>query len=293
MVELFTMWRSTRMVVLVAVTAASYVAVLVPFKIAVILPGLTEVRPGAAIPILLSFLFGPAAAWGAAIGNTIGDMLGGMFGPGSIVGFAGNFLYGYVPYVFWRALRGRARPGVRGARDWVLVILISLISSFTIAGVIGWGADALGLAPYAAIGNIILVNNSLASLLLAVPLLAALYPRVEKAGLLWHEIMDNEPPVEISNTAVTAASGRGVMMARLTKLRADSAGMRQLARRALGVLLLTAGAVAAVCVGNALSIGLMGVSFGVAGFAGQAGTATVAWGLLPFIALIFVGALLL
>ena len=77
MKELFSMWRHTRMVVLVAVSAAVFAAVLIVFKpIAQLIPGFTEIRPANALPILCSALFGPAAAWGAAFGNVIVDVRG-------------------------------------------------------------------------------------------------------------------------------------------------------------------------------------------------------------------------
>ena len=72
------MWRNTRMVVLCAISAALYAAVLVPFKVVPLIPGVTELRPANAIPVVCSFLFGPAAAWGSAIGNMIGDFFGGV-----------------------------------------------------------------------------------------------------------------------------------------------------------------------------------------------------------------------
>src|SRR5499427_2698865 len=101
------MWRNTRMVVLCAISAALYAAVLVPFKVVPLIPGVTELRPANAIPVVCSFLFGPAAAWGSAIGNMIGDFFGGL-GPGDIFGFFANIVYGYVPYKGWQVLaRGK------------------------------------------------------------------------------------------------------------------------------------------------------------------------------------------
>ncbi len=100
------MWKEPRMVVLTAVCSAIFVATLMPFKWLVVFPGLAELRPAAALPIVFSLLFGPAGAWGAAFGNLIGDVLGGMFGPGSIFGFMANFAYGYIPYKLWGALMG-------------------------------------------------------------------------------------------------------------------------------------------------------------------------------------------
>ena len=41
------LWRNTRMVVLVALTAATYAAILIPFKPIPIIPGITETRPAA------------------------------------------------------------------------------------------------------------------------------------------------------------------------------------------------------------------------------------------------------
>jgi len=100
------MWKEPRMVVLTGVCAAVYAAAMVPFKALVVFPGLAEVRPAAALPIVFSFLFGPAGAFGAAFGNLGGDMMGGMLGPGSIFGALANFAYGYLPYKLWRAFGG-------------------------------------------------------------------------------------------------------------------------------------------------------------------------------------------
>ncbi len=82
--ELRAMWRNTRMIVLCAISAALYAAILVPFKVVPLIPGVTELRPANAIPVVCSFLFGPAAAWGSAIGNMIGDFFGGV-SPGDII----------------------------------------------------------------------------------------------------------------------------------------------------------------------------------------------------------------
>src|ERR1700675_2110784 len=115
--DLIDMWSNTRMVVLTAMTASLYAAILIPFKVLPLIPGVTELRPANAVPVVCSFLFGPAGAWGAAIGNLIGDFFSGI-GPGDFFGFAGNFLYGFVPYMGWRALRD-GEPLPRSFRQWV------------------------------------------------------------------------------------------------------------------------------------------------------------------------------
>src|SRR5215475_15948276 len=99
------MWDNTRLVVFAAICASLYAAILIPFKVLPLIPGVTELRPANAVPVVCSLLFGPAGAWGAAIGNLIGEFFGGI-GPGDLFGFAGNFLYGFLPYKAWRALGG-------------------------------------------------------------------------------------------------------------------------------------------------------------------------------------------
>ena len=105
------MWREPRMVVLTGVCAAVFAAAMVPFKVLVVFPGLAEVRPAAVLPVVFSFLFGPAGAFGAAFGNVVGDMLGGMLGLGSFFGFIANFAYGYLPYKLWQAWGGDREVG--------------------------------------------------------------------------------------------------------------------------------------------------------------------------------------
>ena len=104
------------MVVLTAMSASLYAAILIPFKVLPIIPGVTEFRPANAVPVVCSLLFGPAGAWGAAIGNVIGDFFGGI-GPGDLFGFAGNLLYGFVPYKAWEAL-SEGDPVPRSVARW-------------------------------------------------------------------------------------------------------------------------------------------------------------------------------
>ncbi len=188
---LFSMWRNTRMVVLTAISASLFAALLIPFKLLPLIPGVTELRPANAIPILCSFLFGPAAAWGAAIGNIIGDFFGG-FGPGAIFGAAGNFFYGLLPYRLWRAF-SNADPTPSTAAQWLGFAAVLAIASAACALVIGWGLNALGFVPFAALANIVFVNNFAVSLVLAPLLLHAVYGRVRASGLSYDELRVESP----------------------------------------------------------------------------------------------------
>lgn len=206
MKEVFSMWKHTKMVVLVALCAGLYAALLIPFKAIVLIPGITEVRPASALPIVFGLLFGPAGAWGAAIGNLIGDFFGSL-GAGSIFGFVGNFLFAYVPYKLWNSfgfkepilvkketLKNENNEEVISRKlikkNIIMFILIAILGSMACALFIAWGVDLLGLVPFAALGSIITLNNTIPSIVLGVPLIILLYPRVKKWDLLWTDIVD-------------------------------------------------------------------------------------------------------
>lgn len=60
--ELFSMWKNTKMIMLVALTAALYAAILIPFKGIPLIPGVTEIRPAQIIAGTFPLFFGPAGA---------------------------------------------------------------------------------------------------------------------------------------------------------------------------------------------------------------------------------------
>jgi len=208
MSELSLMWRNTRMIVLCAISAALYAAVLVPFKVVPLIPGVTELRPANAIPIVCSFLFGPAAAWGSAIGNMIGDFFGGM-GPGDLFGFAANLVYGYVPYKVWRVIAGDQSPVSHTPGSLIKYAIACLAASALCADIVGWGENMLALRPFAVLGNIIVFNNMTAALVLSPFLLAAIYPRVQSGRMLYQDLMPEHP----RRSTVVAFAGLALLIA--------------------------------------------------------------------------------
>src|SRR5881397_1910587 len=182
--ELFAMWSNTRMVVLTAICAALYAAILIPFKVVPLIPGITEFRPANAVPVVCSFLFGPAAAWGSAVGNLIGDFFGGL-GPGDFFGFWANFLYGLVPYLVWEALTD-AEPVPRSVGTWVGLVLVIVLAA-TLCG------------------TLVLVNNLVVALVLAPFLLTVLYPRIRHARLLYRDLLGPRPAQARWRTALGVA----------------------------------------------------------------------------------------
>jgi len=193
--EVFSMWKKTKMVVLVALCAGLYAALLIPFKGFVLIPGVTEFRPANALPVVMGLLFGPAGAWGAAIGNLIGDFFGSL-GIGSLFGFVGNFMFAYVPYKLWINLglvsKQDKEPDLKSKRKIAAYVVVAILGSVACALVIAWGLEVLKLVPFAALASIISLNNSLPSVVLGIPVLLVLYPRIKKWDLLWTDIMDEE-----------------------------------------------------------------------------------------------------
>ncbi len=217
------MWRNTRMVVLCSISAALYAAVLIPFKAVPFIPGVTELRPANAIPVVCSFLFGPAGAWGSAIGNTIGDFFGGA-SPADIFGFFANLAYGWIPYKVWEVISHGDAPISRSPRAIAKFVFTCLAATVLCADLVGWGENLLALRPFAALGNVIILNNMLAALILSPFILIAVYPRVRQGRLLYSDAM---PEIK----------------------------RRPMALRWLGLAMLVGGEAVAWVLGNLLSIG--------------------------------------
>ena len=135
---------------------------------------------------MCSFLFGPAAAWGAAIGNLIGDFFGGL-GPGDLFGFTGNFLYGLRPVSRCGGRCGTGDPVPRtlagmGAASWSW----SSTAASLLRATVGWGLQILGFVPFAVLANVVIVNNLVMALVLgAVAARGALSARPAGASALW------------------------------------------------------------------------------------------------------------
>jgi energy-coupling factor transport system substrate-specific component len=233
--ELRLMWRNTRMVVLCAISAALYAAVLVPFKVVPLIPGVTELRPANAIPVVCSFLFGPAAAWGSAIGNMIGDFFGGV-GPGDIFGFFANLFYGYIPYKAWGIIAHGQVPISRSAVNFAKYVAVCIAASVLCADLVGWGDNLLGFRPFSILGNVIILNNMISALFLSPLILLGVYPRVKAGHMLYTDVMPE------------------IMQ-------------RSRSRQISGLLLLVVGEMSAWVVGNLISTGYWVPSFLPASFA--------------------------
>ncbi len=244
----FSMWKNTRMIVLVAVCAAIYAAALIAFKTAIpLVPGITEVRVAGIFLVVFGFLFGPAGAWGLAFGNLIGDIFGGTFGPASLAGFAGNFIQGYLVYALWTTLLPSAGATyewkVKSPISWIRYVLITIISSGACAVFISVGVDALGIVPYTVLSKIITANNCIGGMTGVVLLIAVHDITRGQLGLLWTDVMDIKRPSgrlvgPIGAWIVSAGVALGLLAGLVTALPANVLGWISAGLIILGGLLL-------------------------------------------------------
>ncbi len=181
--EVWRMWRYSTMVVLTVLTAGLFAAILIPFKGIPLIPGITELRPANVIPVVFGLLFGPAGAWGAALGNLIGDFFG-TLGVGSIFGFWGNFLAAYLPYKMWQD-----RPLSQVGRHLPRFFLAVFLGAAGCALVVGFGLEAVKLLPFSIIGLAVFFNNAVIAALLGPFLLSLLQARVSAWDLYWADLM--------------------------------------------------------------------------------------------------------
>ncbi len=190
MKDIFSMWKYTKMVSLVSLSAALYAALLIPFKSIQLFPGV-DIRIATVMVPVAGILFGPAGAWGCAIGNLVSDFFGTM-GTGSIFGFWGNFFFAYATYKIWYSGKDNY-PEVHSFKKIIKYIISCIGGTAAITAIIMWGLSALlGFVPYKVLGPIIVANNSIVPLALGVPLLMVITRRLDRWGLLFTSIMKPE-----------------------------------------------------------------------------------------------------
>jgi energy-coupling factor transport system substrate-specific component len=186
------MWKKPKMVALVLLTAVLYVGSLFPFRGFTMFGGYADFgRFGVGIPVAFSFLFGPAAAWGAAIGNILHDVAQNQVDPSSFFGFVGNFVLGYVPYKVWITCT-KQKPDLRSLKKVALYVGIVLLACVLCGLVIGWGLYWLGYTPFMPTTAIIALTNALWAVTVGAVVLAVSYHCVAKHNLLYTDLLDKQ-----------------------------------------------------------------------------------------------------
>lgn len=190
--ELVAMWKNPKMLTYIALTALIYPVVLYPFLQYTFFGTHADYfRVGVAVPAAFSFLFGPAAAWGAAFGNIIYDVLTDGLNAASIFGFIGNFLIAYVPYKLWRALTSQ-KPDMRSVKKVLLFMGLAALSCCLCGLVIGWGLFYLFAegCPFVMTALTIFATDAMWAVVLGPVILAISYGFFSKRKLLYSDLLN-------------------------------------------------------------------------------------------------------
>ena len=188
MLDLVAMWKSPKMVLYALLTALLYPALILPFQQFTFFGHADFFRLGIGIPVAFSFLFGPAAAWGAAIGNVIYDATTGL-SVASIFGFVANFLVGYVPYKLWSAITSE-KPDLRSLKKFGLFVGTSLVACAVCGLIVGWGLLWLYNIPFMPTAMLIALTDAVWAIVLGSIVLALSYNFVSKRKLLYTDILN-------------------------------------------------------------------------------------------------------
>jgi QueT transporter. len=207
MLDLISMWRHPKMIAYFALTTILYAALLYPaWQFSLFGLEADFLRFAMCIPVAFAFLFGPAAAWGAAFGNLIFDAA---TNTGltwiSPFGFLGNLLIAYIPYMLWTKITTE-KPDMKSAKKIALFSGL-VVAACTVCGlVIGWGLLYLYQLPFVMTTFTIIGSDTLWAILLGPILLAACYGCFSKHKLLYTDIMHITPKPSWSKTRTCATA---------------------------------------------------------------------------------------
>lgn len=204
--DLIDVWKKPRMVISILLTALFYAALTIPFKGYTLIPGVSEIRPAAFVPVLASFIFGPAGAWGSAIGNLLADLFGTLT-YSSIFGFFANLFLGYMPYKLWYHLFRKSQKqyeiDCNNMKDMTSAVLTGIIANLFCALVIAWGVFWVSGKSFIEVWLVVMVNNTF-SLILLWPFLKFVVPISARYELNWFlQLRDNTRPVSTPTQQLT------------------------------------------------------------------------------------------
>ena len=142
---------------------------------------------------LFRFFFGPAAAWGAALGNVIRDIATNKLNAASIPGFFGNLLVGYIPYKLLSAISSE-KPDLKTLKKFGLFAGAAVLACTVCGVIIGWGLDWLGWAPFMPTTLLIVLSDAFWAVLAGSAVLALTYGYFSRRKLLYTDILNIASP---------------------------------------------------------------------------------------------------
>ena len=200
MLDLIEMWKNPKMVGYFALTTALYAALLFPLRqFSFFSESADYLRIAMCIPVAFSFLFGPAAAWGAAFGNLLFDVATGPVSWITPLGFLGNFLIGYLPYKLWSKIT-LEKPDIKSVKKLGLFVGLCALACVICGLIIGWGLLYLFAIPFVMTSFTIFASDLLWAILLGPVLLRLSYGYFSKHKLLYGDLLNTQLKVHWNKT---------------------------------------------------------------------------------------------
>jgi len=141
---------------------------------------------GPGLIFALGLLLGPVVAWGGAAGYVVIELLMRTFGPTTAIGYLSPFVLVVTARRVWGAfgpLSDGSHPGVRTFRTGVECLLVAATTAVVLAASTSLGAVLLAESPFAAVVFDRFRESLLSMLIVGVPVLYAMAPVVDSAGL--------------------------------------------------------------------------------------------------------------
>lgn len=195
--ELFRMYKYPAMIKAMAFCAASFAFLSVALKNGIVLiPDVSEVRICNALSCAYGIWFGPAGAWGVAIGNLIGDF-GGSLSVLTPFGFAANFLSAWFPYKIWCAMGDalgesrQASPSLKSAKWGLRYAACGFVSVVSCCAFLSIWFDYYAYMPSAGTFFMLFCNN-IAATAVGVVVYIVLSVLRPAGGFWWYSIMRDD-----------------------------------------------------------------------------------------------------
>lgn len=176
-----------RKLVLFVVLLGVYLIVAIPFKVLVVIPGFSDVRPVDMLQPVYGIFFGIPGCLAFAVGNLIGDIASGSLRISSIAGFVGNFAFPYLMYLFWTRLqkeRFNVRTGRMVGLFCVSVFVCACVKSLIISPAVGLYYPNVDLGLFALS---VIANSTVFPICLAIPFISLIQDELGFAPLRKNE----------------------------------------------------------------------------------------------------------
>lgn len=107
-----------------------YLIISLPFKVLLLIPGFTDIRPVCMLQPVYGIFMGLPGCFAFALGNLIGDIASDSLRWSSIAGFVGNFAYPFLLYLFWTKIRKKL------FRLRTMKAVVGLVASFVLCALV-------------------------------------------------------------------------------------------------------------------------------------------------------------